>query len=61
MAAKPVIPREKTRREAEAALNFYATEAGEVAAFRLINAVKAACGAISRHPGDRLAPIGTRA
>jgi len=44
MTAKPVIPREQARRDVEAAVDFYATEAGETVALRFIDAVEAAYG-----------------
>jgi toxin ParE1/3/4 len=50
MTAKPVIPRDEARRDVEAAIDFYATEAGEAIALRFIDAVEAAYEAIRRHP-----------
>jgi toxin ParE1/3/4 len=50
MTTKPVIPREAARRGVEAAIEFYATEAGEPVAFRFIDALETAYGAIGRCP-----------
>ncbi len=50
MTAKPVVPREEALRDVEAAVDFYAAEAGAAVALRLIDAVETAYGAISRHP-----------
>jgi toxin ParE1/3/4 len=52
MTAKPVIPREQARRDVEAAVDFYATEAGEAVALRFVDAVEAASRAISHHPAS---------
>jgi len=50
MTAKPVIPREAARRDVEAAIDYYATEAGGAVALRFINALESAYRAIGRHP-----------
>lgn len=52
MTAKPVIPRAQAHGDLEAAVDFYATEAGEAVALRFIDAVEAAFGAIGRHPAS---------
>ncbi len=50
MTAKPVIPSEEARRDVEAAVDFYAGEAGEGVALRFIDAVESAYQAIGRDP-----------
>ncbi len=50
MTAKPVVPREAARRDVEAAVDFYASEAGEGVALGFIDAVESAYHAIGRHP-----------
>jgi toxin ParE1/3/4 len=50
MTAKPVVPREQACRDIEAAVDFYAMEAGEAVALRFIDAIEAAYRAIGRHP-----------
>jgi toxin ParE1/3/4 len=50
MTAKPIIPREQARRDVEAAVDFYVSEAGEAIALRFIDAVERAYRAIGSHP-----------
>ena len=51
MTAKPVIPRAEARQDVEAAVDFYAVEAGEAVALRFIDALESAYRPISRQPG----------
>ena len=50
MSAKPVVPREQARWDIEAAVDFYAGEAGAAVALRFIDAVESAYRAIGRDP-----------
>ena len=50
MSAKPVVPREQARRDVEAAVEFYANEAGASVALRFVDAVERAYRAIGRDP-----------
>jgi toxin ParE1/3/4 len=52
MTAKPIIPREQARRDVEAAVDFYATEAGAAVALHFVDAVETAFVAIGRHPAS---------
>ena len=47
MSARPVRPRERARRDVEAAVDYYAGEAGPDAALRFVAALVAAYSAIS--------------
>jgi toxin ParE1/3/4 len=50
MSAKPVVPRERARRDIEDAIDHYAREAGERAALGFVDRVEGAFRAIARHP-----------
>jgi toxin ParE1/3/4 len=50
MTAKPIVPRERGRRDVEAAVEYYASEAGEQVALGLIDALESAYRAIASHP-----------
>ncbi len=50
MSAKPVVPRERARRDVEDAVDYYADEAGARVALRFIDALERAYLAIGRHP-----------
>jgi len=49
---KPVIPREQAQRDVEAAIDYYADEAGAAVALDFIDALRSAYHAISRQPGS---------
>ena len=42
MSAKPVVPRDRARRDFEDAVDYYAHEAGEQIALRFIDAIESA-------------------
>src|SRR5712692_5553755 len=50
MSARPIIPRERARRDIEEAVDYYAREAGEQVALGFIDAVDRAYRTISNHP-----------
>ena len=51
MSVKPIIPRDAARQDVEAAIAFYAREAGERTALRFIDSLEGAFRAIGRNPG----------
>jgi toxin ParE1/3/4 len=50
MTAKPIVLREIARQDVEAAVDFYAAEAGEGAALGFVDALQRAFRTIGRHP-----------
>ncbi|MDO8377922.1 type II toxin-antitoxin system RelE/ParE family toxin [Phenylobacterium sp.] len=50
MSAKQVVPREKARQDVEAAVDYYAAEAGEMIALRFVDAIEETYRAIGRRP-----------
>lgn len=50
MSAKPVIPRERARRDIDEAVDHYLAEAGERVALGFIDALEQAFRHIARHP-----------
>ncbi|MGE6784278.1 type II toxin-antitoxin system RelE/ParE family toxin [Ensifer adhaerens] len=50
MSGKPIIPRELARNDVEAAIDFYATEAGSDVALEFVDALQAAFDLIGAHP-----------
>jgi toxin ParE1/3/4 len=50
MTPKPIVPRALARRDVEAAVEFYAREAGAAVALRFIEALRRAYGAIATLP-----------
>lgn len=50
MSAKPVIPRERARRDIEEAIEHYLAEAGERVALGFVDALERAFRHIARHP-----------
>ena len=50
MSAKPVVPRDRARRDFEDAVDYYAHEAGEQIALHFIDATERAFRAIANHP-----------
>lgn len=50
MSSRPVVPRERARRDMEEAVDHYVRESGEAVAVRFIDAVEAAFRLIARHP-----------
>jgi len=50
MSAKPVVPRDRARRDFEDAVDYNAHEAGEQIALRFIDAIESAFRAIAGHP-----------
>jgi toxin ParE1/3/4 len=50
MSGKPVVLREIARQDIEAAIDFYAAEAGESVALGFVDALEAAVRLIRRHP-----------
>ena len=50
MKAKPVVPRERARRDVEEAVDHYAGAAGEMVALGFIDALERAYSHIARHP-----------
>ncbi|MDB5477219.1 MAG: plasmid stabilization protein [Phenylobacterium sp.] len=50
MTSKPPILRELARRDIEAAVDFYAVEAGEHLALRFVDALEGALRTIGQHP-----------
>ena len=51
MSARPVVPREQANRDVEAAIDYYAGEAGPDVALAFIDALQDAYRAIGEHPG----------
>lgn len=50
MRSAPIVLRETARRDVEAAIDFYAAEAGEAVALGFVDALERAFRAIRRHP-----------
>jgi len=50
MTVKALVPREMARGDVEAAVDFYAAEAGETVALRFVDALERAYRAIGNHP-----------
>ena len=50
MKAKPVVPRERARRDVDAAVDYYAGTAGRKVALGFIDALEVAYRHIARHP-----------
>ncbi|SEE58164.1 Plasmid stabilization system protein ParE [Rhizobiales bacterium GAS188] len=50
MSARPIVPRERARRDIEEAVDYYAREAGEQVALGFIDAVDRAYRTISNNP-----------
>jgi toxin ParE1/3/4 len=50
MSAKPIVPRERARRDMDDAVDYYAREAGEQVALGFIDMVESAYRAIASHP-----------
>lgn len=50
MTAKPVVPRERARRDVEEAIDYYAQAAGVEVALRFVDALQEAYRAISLRP-----------
>lgn len=50
MTSKPVVPRQRARRDVEEAVDYYAREAGERVALGFIDSVEHAFRALARHP-----------
>jgi toxin ParE1/3/4 len=51
VSGKPVLPRKLAHRDVEAAVDYYAREAGPDIALRFIEALQSAYRAIAGHPG----------
>jgi toxin ParE1/3/4 len=50
MTSKPLVLRERARRDVDEATDFYLAEAGEAVALRFIDALQTTLGALSRRP-----------